>query len=1830
MKKHNLLICLVLCFSLAFSISASAQLAVTAVQTFSSCSNGNTAVATSTGGTTPYTYLWNDANSQTSATATGLSAGSYTVKVTDKTAATATASVTLVKLQVSIASQTNPLCNGNTNGSLGAALNAGSIVLTYNFWYTGAIQNWKVPTGITQVSITIAGAQGGMTDLGDPGKGAVFTAHCSVIPGHVLSILAGGKGADGVNAYEKDAAGGGGGSWVYDSTIAGVHTGTPTLSGLLAVAGGGGGDGTSVQGSDGGTDLVNNSTTWIFQSNNSGGTGGNGGGTFGSGAGGGGWLSNGVGGVNCGGGGDWANNFTGGYANYGVGGYGGGGGGYALAFVGYGGGGGGYNGGMGGGFVQFLGASGGGGGGSYLNGTVLGSVVANNAGYGYVTIQYTLPIGTPPFTYTWSPGGQTNNTVTGLSAGTYTVMVTDNGGCTTTATATLTQPGTLTITSLVENNVPNCNGVDNATVSISGGTTPYTYLWSDPTHQTTATASNLTGGGSYTITVTDNHGCSVSSGITITAPTLLRASATQIGSYCTALDIQATGAGGTTPYTYLWSDPNHQTTDTATGLSAGTYTVTITDNKGCSANASATILSFQVTMASTVNAVCNGSTGTLTAGVVGKAPYTYSWAPTGGTNVIANVTVGTYTVTVTDHNECSATASGTITQPAVLTASVGTPTHVSCYGGYNGSAALTVAGGTLPYTYFWLPGGYNTVAPTTLFAASYTVTVTDNHGCTATTGVTITQPSVLSASAAQNTFSCAPPLSTKATTIGGTLPYTYLWSDANSQTTDTAINLSDGTYTVTVSDNHGCATTAQTLVGRLGIDSISVVHPSCNGGTGTITPVLAGGYTPTSEVFTYTGAVQNWAVPSGVSQITVSLGGGQGGSESGAGGTGGYGANFTGICTVKAGDVLSVVVGGMGKEYLDSITFSGDFWAPGGGGATWVYDSTITGAHSGTPPISALLAVAGGGGGNDGVVGAPGGTDFIGNTPVSGGDNGPGGTGGNGGSHGTDYYVSGTTGAGGAGWFSNGQDGYTNGGGGWANDFINGTNYNDMVDVGGYGGGGDGYYNSPWGIGSAGGGGGFNGGGGGNTLNSPGGGGGSYLKGTVVGSPYAGQTGNGYVTIQYITPAGIQPFTYSWIPSGGTNLVATGVSAGTYTFTVRDNNGCSATASATVTQPAQLTISNLTEANLRNCKGIDSATVSATGGTAPYTYLWNDSNSQTTANVSLSGGNTYIVIATDNNGCNATASITITAPALLLTSAAATSNTSAATNIGGQAVAFTSGGTIPYTYLWDNGKTIDTISGVSAGTYSIKVTDRYGCSSSALVSIKRDSAVKIKTIYSTNPLCNGGTGSITAVVDTPLTAVTTVNFPYTGNVQNWQIPFGVTQITATIAGASGGGSIAPGGPGALFAGKCLVTPGHLLSVVVGGRGDTGIAGAGGGGGGASWVYDSTVTGAHVGSASLSAVVVVAGGGGGGDGGFIYYYSGSGQIDEFQFSSATPSHNSAPGGQSYNGGTGGIGNGLTPGGGAAGGGWYSGGGNGYNCTGGGDWLNDFSGGLGDAYYSAGNGGFGGGGGGSLSGGGGGGVDGGGGGYYAFNGGGGGGSYMENYVLYNYSYLNFLHFGGQYGNGFVTIQYIPPTATPYTYSWAPSGSTNLTATGLSAGTYTLTVTDAMGSSKTASATITQPAVLLPNVTVVKNNSACTGNIGVAQATPGGDTPPYTYLWSDSNTQTTASATGLSAGAYNVIVTDANGCNATASITITQTAALSANSTIVNNVTCYGGANGSASCSPAGGDSPYTYLWSNSSTNAFISNLISGAFSVTVTDNNGCSATATVSITQPTQFQ
>jgi len=452
--------------------------------------------------------------------------------------------------------------------------------------------------------------------------------------------------------------------------------------------------------------------------------------------------------------------------------------------------------------------------------------------------------GVAPYTYTWnSTPVQNTPNATNLTAGNYTLTVSGANGCTASAVVTITQPTQLAATTSQTNVL--CFGGNNglASVSPSGGTAPYIYMWSNA--QVTQTATNLTAG-NYTCTIIDFNGCLITKTFVITQPTQLTAINSQTNILCFGGNATAsvTPSGGTPPYSYLWS--NAQTTQSVMVL-AGNYTCTIADANGCQVIntfviAQPTQLASVISMTPTTCGLPNGSASVAPSGGVG--PYTYLWSNAQTSQAINTILAGTYTCTITDANGCQVVQTIVVPNTGAPTVTIPTTVNVSCFGGNNGSANSNVVGGVPPYTYLW-SNAQITANATNLTAGSYTLTVTGNNGCSSSATVTITQPTQLTGAITTTNVSCFGGNNGSAivTPVGGVGPYTYLWS--NAQITQTASNLILGIYTCTVTDLNGCQISVAANITQPTLLTLSLASQTnilCFGGTnGALTVTGSGG-----------------------------------------------------------------------------------------------------------------------------------------------------------------------------------------------------------------------------------------------------------------------------------------------------------------------------------------------------------------------------------------------------------------------------------------------------------------------------------------------------------------------------------------------------------------------------------------------------------------------------------------------------------------------------------------------------------------------------------------------------------------------------------------------------------------------------------------------------------------------------------------------------------------------------------------------------------------------------------------------------------------------------
>nr|MBP7409010.1 SprB repeat-containing protein [Flavobacteriales bacterium] len=476
--------------------------------------------------------------------------------------------------------------------------------------------------------------------------------------------------------------------------------------------------------------------------------------------------------------------------------------------------------------------------------------------------------GSGPYTYEWNTTpAQNTATATFSTSGNYTVTAMDANGCAVSSDIDISQPGTSSASILSQTNVT-CFGdnIGNATIEITGGASVMVIEWNTVPMQIGATVSGLATG-TYTATAQHADGCQTNLDVVIDGP-LNPLTATidpNITNELCAGDFSGSATvipnGGGAPYSYAWNTSPVQTSATASDLAAGLWSVVVTDAFGCSTPANATIggpaLPLSVLITDHTNVLCSGAAqGSATAdGSDGTPTYSYAWdcIPPQTGPIATDLVAGTYTVTATDANGCTASASVDILGPNdEIHAVVEDHSNVSCFGGNDGSATISASGGSNSFSYVW-----NTVPPQTgptatgLEAGTYLVAVSDNNGCDTTKFVPVgiggpASPLVMDLAITAMRCGEVEDAAADVTMSGGQAPYTYQWSDSfgNSTGIEDVTNLGAGDYFLHVFDAFGCA--LDTSFSIVEPDAITlqatVTAVPCQGSTtGSIEAIVGGG-----------------------------------------------------------------------------------------------------------------------------------------------------------------------------------------------------------------------------------------------------------------------------------------------------------------------------------------------------------------------------------------------------------------------------------------------------------------------------------------------------------------------------------------------------------------------------------------------------------------------------------------------------------------------------------------------------------------------------------------------------------------------------------------------------------------------------------------------------------------------------------------------------------------------------------------------------------------------------------------------------------------------------
>jgi gliding motility-associated-like protein len=927
--------------------------------------------------------------------------------------------------------------------------------------------------------------------------------------------------------------------------------------------------------------------------------------------------------------------------------------------------------------------------------------------------------GVATLTYEWQTGGEITPNVTGLCAGNYTVEVKDGNGCMTTKPATIIDNTAITATTAKVS--PTCNTDCDGSILVTpnGGTPPYTYSWigGNAAGQTINAVGGLCAG-NYIVTITDFLGCSFPQNITLTEPNLLTVAIVGTAANCNgSCDGQAIAnpTGGTAPYTYLWS--NSLTTSTINALCAGDYTVIVTDFNGCSSQRTITIgdginITANITQSNATCGQCDGAITVLGAGGAG-APYTYSWLVSGSTSPTkTNLCPGAYTLTIADNLFC--TQQFNILIDNVNGPSLGTlADSVSCFGVCDGLSYTSVTGGTPTYTYLWDdPLLQTNDSASGLCSGLYSIVVKDGLGCISIDTITVPEPLEIISTITFTDPSC-PSLCDGTATVtitGGVGNLLIDWgANAANQTTATATGLCEGTYIVSLEDENGCTKFDSIIINDPSAITItaSTTTPTCFGDCDGTAIANASGGKPGYQYSWDTTPEQNNSLIGGLCatapnfiRVTVT--------------------DNNGCIAVDSVQITNPPILAITSDSINPTcngTCDGSVTANPTGGVqpyTYTWSNGLT-----TPTISNLCAgtysviiidrnnctV------NDTIVLTETTLDvgIVPSDPDCGVDNGA---------------ITSTP-------IGVGLYDFV-----WTNTVdpatilltvLNAANSN----ISGLS---DGTYNLQI------------------TDQST-----TCITNHIVilnntDAPVLSITKSdetclnrcdGSATVT--ATGGTLPYSYSWSPAvvpNDTLATTTSLCADFYTVTVTDSNNCISSDTITInTLSLDLTISNVSPESCHNaCDG--TATVTATGGTPNYNYLWSPTAQGTPQATGLCEG-VYVAIVTDGANCSDSISTIITGPEILEVVALENSAITCNGLSDGNAIANVRGGSPFYLYSWNTTpeQTSQIATNLNAGSYIVTVTDLNGCTAIDTIILTEPDSILDNSIL-TAPACGVCDGNI--------------------------------------------------------------------------------------------------------------------------------------------------------------------------------------------------------------------------------------------------------------------------------------------------------------------------------------------------------------------------------------------------------------------------------------------------------------------------------------------------------
>lgn len=951
-------------------------------------------------------------------------------------------------------------------------------------------------------------------------------------------------------------------------------------------------------------------------------------------------------------------------------------------------------------------------------------------------IDVTIQGGDAPFTFAWSPNTQNvTEDVTGLSAGTYTVEITDDAGCEFSLESTINAPVPPTATAdVTPSQCGQSTGAINVTVQGASGV--FTYLWSNG--ETTEDISGLSAG-DYAVTITDvaDLTCTTSLNVSIENDNEPTVDVVTDNTSCTANtgSISITVNGGSGDFSFAWTGPNsfQSTDEDISSLPAGTYNVVVTDlTTTCTVEASGVVAPADAPEITSVfaNTTCGQNNGLIDITVEGGTePFNITWNGVSSTLDRVNLAPGTYEFLLVDANDCSVEATFEILpsiQPEIESVAV----NPTC-GNDTGSVDVTITGASGTIVYNWTLDGapfattqdINSLAPGT-----YIISATDGSGCIVrdtTTLIYENQPT-LSFTTTETTCSGATG-SIDLTIDGGTPPLNISWSgpDGFAFIGEDPSNLAAGCYTATVIDANTCQVTIEACVEDAGAPEIAlnVVQPSCNQDNGSIEATLTGGTGNIS--FTWTPDLGQTLNPNNLSAGTYSI---AVTDEAGCEATSSVTLVNTGLVNVTADQIDASCNANNGAIFLEvtggvaPYTF---LWTPNG-----EITESIAGLAGGTYSVVVTDAAGCEATGNFTIDETPGPeVTFTSTNALCGNDNGS-----------IDVSVTGGSGNYSYVWTGNGitnpsaQDQENLAAGEYTLVVTDeSTECEETITV--------------------------------TIINSN-----SFsLTSSVINTSCGADNGSITLTIQ----GAVDPLNILWSnESTGSSLE--NLAPGTYTVAVSDGAGCSVADTFTIAPSTPFSVDVISsEANCGLCNG--AGTVVFNSGTGPYTYLWNNGSTDS-APIDLCAGNNTLIITDLSNGCIDTVNfVTNGSPAPTISFEQ--TNTNCGESVGAIDITV-DGGEAPYFFTWNgpgvvNGSTED-LTGLAAGTYTLELLDANLCSASISVTITNANEPQLDFAV-TGTECAGASGAIDLTVSNAVAP----SFDWTG-------PDGFTADTEDLSGLASG------------------------------------------------------------------------------------------------------------------------------------------------------------------------------------------------------------------------------------------------------------------------------------------------------------------------------------------------------------------------------------------------------------------------------------------------------------